>query len=131
MADSDRKSPGGENLSVGNVVRLGRCWTATILSDNSIILQHLSQVCIGGSGEVVDLLDMNLPYDSAQYYMGEMDEDRVGVRTLLLRTNGAVVTDPDAISPSGVLSEDAYEAIPDTQQSSRRYFSRSSNKGDW
>lgn len=120
-----------ENLSVGNVIRLGRYWVAVVMPDGSLLLQHLSHVCLGGSGELIDLLRSSAYFDSAHHYMKDMDAERIGVRTLLLSPDGSVVTDPDAISPSGLLSDEAYVAIPPTQQSSVRYFSRKSNKTDW
>lgn len=122
---------GGEDQPVGNVVRLGEDWVAVLMSDGSILLQHLSHVCVGGSGQMIDLLNKPEHFESVRYHLQEMDADRVGVRTMLLQKDGSVVTDPDAISPSGLLSQEAYEAIPATRESSVRYFSRRSNKGDW
>lgn len=122
---------GGDDPPVGNVIRLGKNWAAVLMPDGSILIQHLSHVCVGGSGQVIDLLNTPEHFESARYHLQEMDADRVGVRTMLLQNDGSVVTDPDAMSPSGLLSQEAYEAIPSTQESSLRYFSRHSNNSDW
>lgn len=125
------KEPEKEDISKGVVLPVGRHWAALLCNDGSVVLQHLSDVFIGGKVESVDLLNKNKSFDSLRYFLEEMDQERIAVRTLLLKPDGSVLVDPDAISPSGVLSEDYYEIIPSSAFSAHRYFSRKSGKNDW
>lgn len=115
----------------GSVIPLSRDWVAIINHDGSIVLQHLSQIYVGGSGERVDLLSSRGDYHAVMRYLSEVDPSRVGVRTLSLQTDGSVFMDVDGVSPAGVLSNYAYKVIDTTVSSVFNYFKRIGGKGDW
>lgn len=131
MTDRDESTRGEEVPVVGHGVRLGPHWVAIIQPDGTVLLQNLSNVVLGGSGEVLDLNNPNNVRPEVHELLQEYDPNRLAVRTLCLLGDGSVVADPDGISPKGELTAEQYQVIAPTIPSSHRFFARKSGGSNW
>jgi len=117
---------------MNNVIPLGKYWVAIVMEDGSVLLQHLSSVFIGGTDLVVDLINPKSERD--EDYVSQIEEDdpeRIAIRTLFLKSDGAVFSDPDSISTVGILSDDVFEMITPSNVSAKKYFSKRNKKTNW
>lgn len=103
-----------------SIIPLG-AWSAVVLADGSIILQHKSQVLSLDDGRV---LDLSAELDDAQLrQLEQVGPENLGVRTMHLSADGSLHIDPGGISPGGVLTNQAFQLLEPTipsAQSRRR-----------
>jgi len=96
------------------VYSLGPHWNALVFSDGTVVLQHKSSVVYARTGETVDLSSVEAGDVSVE------DPSLFVVRTLALHADGSVHCDPHALSPGGVLTDEAYQVMDPTVVASRR-----------
>jgi len=91
------------------VIPLNEFWLAVLLPDGSALLQYRKQVFKMDDGQVIDLSEQ--PTEAVANYLEAHGAERLAVRVLKLNPDGTVSTDPGAVSPAGIPSEESFELL--------------------
>lgn len=111
------------------VFPLGPHWVATVFPSGEVVLQHLSDVIICGTHLRINMKEKIEP--ALEKILQDLEPERIAVRTVLLRQDGAVLSDLFGISSSGEITEAAHEIIPSIVDSVPRYYKHVSDGEDW
>jgi hypothetical protein len=105
------------------VIPLNQFWLAVLLPDGSVLLQYRKQVFKMDDGQIIDLSEK--PSAAVENYLQAHGADRLAVRVLKMNPDGTVETDPGAVSPAGIPTNESFQLLGppvDAIRSRREFF---------
>ena len=111
------------------VIPLGPHWVATVFPSGEVVVQQISDVVVCGTHLRINMREER---DSAlEKMLKDLEPERFAVRAVLLRQDGAVLSDLFGISGAGEITEAAHEILPSMVDSVPRYYKHISDGEDW